>query len=196
MPPGGGKRPVEARVSGIRDLLFPQHQPDPNCSLRFGPVRQDLIHSGIGGIDRLNDPESLRILGIDVERIARVVAVEIEGGDNDRGIDADRVHGRYHFLTGCRCRAVELSGPRPTGMVAFVGVYLDIDYRHRSILCYRAASRGGVPSRSAPVPSTRSTASAIVSSFSSARAGAVSCSPTGMPARSRPTGIVTAQRPR
>src|SRR6516164_3793430 len=41
-------------------------------------------------------------------------------------------------------------------MVAFVGVYLDVDYRHRSILCYQAASSGGVPSRSAPTPNTRS----------------------------------------
>src|SRR5208283_396170 len=58
------------------------------------------------------------------------------------------------------------------------------------------ASSGGVPSRSAAVPSTRSAASAMVSNFFSAWAGAVSCSPTGKPARSRPTGIVIAQRPR
>ena len=50
------------------------------------------------------------------------------------------------------------------------------------------ASSGGVPSRSAAVPSTRSAASAIARSRSSAPAGAVNCSPTGMPARSRPTG--------
>jgi hypothetical protein len=35
------------------------------------------------------------------------------------------------------------------------------------------------------VPSTRSAISAIVSSLSSAWAGAVNCRPTGMPARSR-----------
>jgi hypothetical protein len=45
------------------------------------------------------------------------------------------------------------------------------------------------------VPSTRSAASATISSFSSAWAGAVNWRPTGMPARSRPTGIVTAQKP-
>jgi hypothetical protein len=94
MSPGGGERPVEARVGRIGNLLFPQHQPDPDCSLRFGPVRQDVVHRGIGGIDRLYDPESLRIFGIDLERVARVVAVEVEGGDDDRGIDADRIHGR------------------------------------------------------------------------------------------------------
>src|ERR1700757_3040271 len=55
MSPGGGERPVEARVGRIGNLLFPQHQPDPDCSLRFGPVRQDVIHRGVGGIDRLND---------------------------------------------------------------------------------------------------------------------------------------------
>src|SRR5262245_13410172 len=93
----------------------------PTAAFVF-PVRQDLIHRGIGRIDRLHDPEPLRIPGIDLERIARVIAVEVEGGDDDRGIDADRVHGRYHFLAGSRCRAVQLSGPRPTGMVAFVGV--------------------------------------------------------------------------
>src|SRR6201997_354447 len=40
MSPGGGERPVEARVGRIGNLLFPQHQPDPDRSLRFGPVRQ------------------------------------------------------------------------------------------------------------------------------------------------------------
>jgi len=94
MSPGGGERPVEARVGRIGNLLFPQHQPDPDCSLRFGPVRQDVIHRGIGGIDRLQDAKPLRILGIDLERVARIVAVKVEGGDDDRGIDADRVHGR------------------------------------------------------------------------------------------------------
>src|SRR5262249_49634555 len=195
MSPSGGERPVEARVGRIGNLLFPQHQPDPDRSLRFGPVRQDVIHRGIGRIDRLHDPESLRIPGIDLERIARVVAVEVEGGDDDRGMDAAGVDGRYHSLAGRGCRAVQLSGPRPAGMVAFVGVYLDVDYRHGSILCYQAASRGGAPSRSAPVPSNRSTASAIVSSFSSAPAGAVNCSPTRRPAWSRPTGILAPQRP-
>ena len=55
---------------------------------------------------------------------------------------------------------------------------------------------GSLPSLSAAVPSTRSAISAIVSSFSSARAGAANWRPTGIPARSRPTGIVIAQRPR
>jgi hypothetical protein len=56
----------------------------------------------------------------------------------------------------------------------------------RRLSSYEANS-GGVPNRSAPVPSTRSAASAIVSSLSSAWAGAVNWRPTGMPAWSSPT---------
>ena len=68
-------------------------------------------------------------------------------------------------------------------------------YKRREQQSYDASS-GGVPSRSAAVPSTRSAASAMASSRSSAKAGAVNWSPIGMPARSRPTGMVIAQSPR
>ena len=64
-----------------------------------------------------------------------------------------------------------------------------------SVSLYRARN-GGVPSRSAAVPRTRSAASAILSSLTSAWAGAVNWRPTGMPAWSRPTGIVIAQKPK
>jgi len=36
MPPGGGERPVEARVGRIGNLLLPQHQPDPHDLRRGG----------------------------------------------------------------------------------------------------------------------------------------------------------------
>jgi hypothetical protein len=92
-----------------------------NGSLGLSPVREDVIHRRIGGIDRLHNAKPLRILGIDLERVARVVAIEVEGGDDDRGIDTDRIHRRYHLLAGRRCRAVQLPGPGPAGMVACVG---------------------------------------------------------------------------
>ena len=60
----------------------------------------------------------------------------------------------------------------------------------------QTATSGGTPSRSAALPSTRSAARAMARSRSSAIAGAVSCSPTGMPIGSRPTGKVIAQKPR
>jgi hypothetical protein len=106
MAPGGGERPVQARVCRIGYRLLPQHEPDADRSLGLGPVRDNLIDRGIGGIDRLHDAKPLRVLGIDLERVARVVAVQVERRDDDGTIDADGVHGRYHFLPGRRLRAV------------------------------------------------------------------------------------------
>jgi hypothetical protein len=77
MSPGGGERPAEARVGGIRYLLLSQHEPDADRSLGLGPVGDDIIHRRIGGIDRLHDAKPLGILGIDLERVARVIAVEL-----------------------------------------------------------------------------------------------------------------------
>ena len=102
MSPGGGERPVEARVGGIRYLLLSQHEPDADRSLGLGPVGDDVIHRRIGRIDRLHDAKPLGIIGIDLQRVARVIAVEVVCGDDDRGTDADRIHRRYHLVPGRR----------------------------------------------------------------------------------------------
>jgi hypothetical protein len=65
------------------------------------------------------------------QSVARVIAIEVEGRDDDRGVDADRIHRRHHLLAARRCRAVQLADPGPARMVALVGVHLDVDYRHR-----------------------------------------------------------------
>jgi hypothetical protein len=75
MPSGGAERAVEARVRGIGYLLVPQHEPDADRSLSLGPVRDDLVHRGIARVDRLHHAKPLRIFGIDLERVARVVAL-------------------------------------------------------------------------------------------------------------------------
>jgi len=157
MSPGGGERPVEARVGGIRYLLLSQHEPDADRSLGLGPVGDDVIHRRIGGIDRLHDAKPLGIIGIDLQRVARVIAVEVVCGDDDRGTDADRIHRRYHLVPGRRCWAVQLPGPGPAGMVALVSVHLDVYDRHRPILPLSSASMpfGDGQSRQASTASLR-----------------------------------------
>jgi hypothetical protein len=106
MPAGRSEGPVQARVHRIGYLLVPQHQPDADCSLGLCPVRDNLIHRGIGGIDRFHDAKPFWILRVAFERVARVIAVEVEAGDDNRAIDTDRVHGRHHLLAIRRLRAM------------------------------------------------------------------------------------------
>src|SRR5947209_8788345 len=63
--------------------------------------------------------------------IVRVVAVHRKGGDEDRAIDADRVHGRHHLVTGDVSGPIRDTVPGPFRSVRLVDVDLGIDDRHR-----------------------------------------------------------------
>ena len=63
--------------------------------------------------------------------------LRVDPGEPDPGL-GDR---QSRLLAGRRCRAVQLPGPGPAGMVAFVGVHLDVNDRHEidpsAVTCYR-----------------------------------------------------------
>ena len=83
----------------------------------------------VGSTGLINrEPAGMR--GMDLEGVARVVAVHGERRDQQRAVDADGVHRRHHVVARDLGRAVKNRGPRPARMVAFVGVNLDIDRQH------------------------------------------------------------------
>src|SRR4029453_4305041 len=61
----------------------------------------------------------------------RIVAVHGKGGDEDRAVDADRVHGRHHLVTGDVIGPIWDTVPGPVRGVRLIGVDLGIDDRHR-----------------------------------------------------------------
>jgi hypothetical protein len=67
---------------------------------------------------------------VDLEGIARVITVHAEWRDQYGAVDSDGVHGRDHLIAGNLGRPVKSADPRSTGVVAFVGVNLGIQYRH------------------------------------------------------------------
>src|SRR2546428_941632 len=72
--------------------------------------------------------------------IARVVAVHGKGGDEDRAVDADHVHGRHHLVTGDVIGPIRDSVPGPFRSVRFIGVDLGVDDRHRDVPPCQASS--------------------------------------------------------
>src|SRR5215472_5875133 len=66
-----------------------------------------------------------------LDRIARVVAVEGKGGDEDRAVDAELVHCRHRLLTGRGGGPVRHIVPGPLRGLRLVGVDLRIDDGHR-----------------------------------------------------------------
>jgi hypothetical protein len=63
--------------------------------------------------------------------IAGVVAVHGKGGDEDRAVDADRVHRRHHFVTGNVIRPIRDTVPGPFWGIRLICMDLGIDDRHR-----------------------------------------------------------------
>ena len=66
---------------------------------------------------------------VDLQRVARVVAVHAVGRDQDRAVDAHLVHCGDHLIASHFRWSVEKTDPRPLGTVALVGVDLGVDHR-------------------------------------------------------------------
>ena len=100
-------------------------------------VGDRLRHRGVARVDRLDQGEAAGVLGVHLERVAGVVAVQGERRDQDRAVDPDRVHGRDHLIARDLRRALQDADPGTARVVAFVGVDLRVDRRHASI-CSRS----------------------------------------------------------
>ena len=116
--------------AGSRAGAGVQHNPDPHRPLLRGPVGYRFPYGGIGRVDRLDQGEPGRMSGMNLERIAGVVAVQGERRDKHGGIYAGRIHGRDHVVAGDLWRTRKISGPRPTRMIPLIGVDLSVNRQY------------------------------------------------------------------
>src|SRR5579872_3515858 len=65
-----------------------------------------------------------------IECVAWVIGVHRERRDQHRAVDANLVHRRDHLVTRDFRRSMQRALPRPAGMIALVGMHLDVDDRH------------------------------------------------------------------
>ncbi len=114
-------------------------------AFRHRPSRHHIVDGRIGGIDRRYHPELVRVLVVDLERVARVVLVGAERRDHDRAVDADTGHGSDHFLARGGVQPVGRTGPRPAGMIPIEGMDLNVDDWHGISSCSFGLSTMDVP---------------------------------------------------
>src|SRR5262249_52215196 len=138
---------IEARVVRLALRLLRHHDADADRARCLLPVGDDIAHGWIIRGDRLDDREPSGMGPLHVHRITRVVAVHGKGGDEDRAVDADLVHRRYHLVTRNVIGPVRHAVPGSLRSVRLISVDLGIDDRHRGSssiarrVRYRRASR-------------------------------------------------------
>ena len=118
--------------SGSRPALLRQHDADSDRARRLLPVGDDIGHTGIVRVDRLDDGDPAGMGPLHLHRVAGVVAVHGKGGDEDRAVDADLVHRRHHLVAGDVIGPVRHAVPGPLRRVGLIGMDLGIDDGHRS----------------------------------------------------------------
>ncbi len=92
-----------------------------------GPVSRN------GRIERLRRCESIRIGRPDRHRTARVITVHGPGRNQDRRVDADRIHRRHRVVARHLRRTGENIGPRPSRAILFINMDLRIDGQIESL---------------------------------------------------------------
>src|SRR5262249_31217816 len=112
--------------------LFRHHDADTDRARCLLPIGDDIAHSWIIWVDRLDDREPTGMGPLHFHRITRVVAVHGKGGDEDRAVDADLVHRRHHLITRDVIGPVRHTVPGSLRCVRLISVDLGIDDRHRT----------------------------------------------------------------
>jgi hypothetical protein len=130
---------VEARVRrfAVAVWLLGKHNTNADCARRLLPLGDDIANGWIIRVDRFDDREPIGMRPLHFHRIARVVAVHGEGGDEDRAVDADLVHRRHHLVPRDVIGPVRHGVPGSLGSVRLISVDLGIDDRHRESSCVR-----------------------------------------------------------
>ncbi len=140
----GGQNPVDAGVGGVGRDLVSQHDPDADRAVGGSPVGDRIGDGGIGGIDRLDQPEPGGMRGVNREGVAGVVAIHRKRRHQHGAVDTDGVHRGHHLVAGDLRRALQNAGPGAARMVAFVGVNLGIQCRHDVLPSSESARQVGV----------------------------------------------------
>src|SRR5580698_747698 len=115
---------------GIALTFLRQHDADSDRARRLLPLGDDVINCRIVRIDRLDDGHPVRMGARHLDRVARVILVHGKSRDEDRAVDADLVHRRYHLVTRDVIGPVRHIVPGPLRRVGLVGMDLGIDNRH------------------------------------------------------------------
>ncbi len=163
MPRRRGQHPVHPGIGGIFRRAVRQHQPDRDRAVGRGPRGDRVLDRGVARVDRLDHAKSVGMRRVDLERVAGVVAIERIRRDQQRRIDADRVHRGHHLLARRRGRTGEMPDPRPARLVAIIGMHLRVDREHRispqsicrvylsgGTMCAKAVWTGRLEIRSTP----------------------------------------------
>src|SRR5215471_20044644 len=128
---GLAQDPVEAWVIRLALRLLRHNDADADRAGCLLPVGDDIADGWIVWVDRLDDREPTGMGALHFHRIARVVAVQGKGRDEDRSVDADLAHRHDHLVARNVIGPVRHTVPRSLRSVRFISVDLGIDNRHR-----------------------------------------------------------------
>src|SRR5262249_16803859 len=128
---GGAQDRVEARVVRLALRLLRQHDADADRAGRILPVGDHVGHRRIVCVDRLNNGKPAGMGPLHFDRIAGIVAVQGEGGDEDCAVDADFVHRGHHLVTRGVIGPVRYAVPGSLRGVGLIGMDLRIADSHR-----------------------------------------------------------------
>ena len=113
-------------VGGVGRYVVSQEDANADRALCAGPIGDRLDHGGIGWVDRLHQSEPVGMSRINLNCIARVVAIHAKGRDQHGAVDPDRIHRGHHLVAGHLRRTIESPDPRAARVVALVGMDLGI----------------------------------------------------------------------
>ena len=117
---------IESGIVG-RNLLKAEHDPSANHARLRGPLLDFLRNRRRMRIERFDQPKPVRMLLVHREHVAGVVAIDRERRDQQRPIDANRIHRRDHVVAGDLLGPGQERAPGILRSVAFIGMDLAID---------------------------------------------------------------------
>ena len=128
---GAGENPMQAgmaRAHGALPKAVRKHQPNADHARPACPSLDLRLDVRRARIERLDQPEPRRMLGVHLQRVAAVVAVHPKRRNEQRPVHAHRVHRRNHLLARRLRRPDQRPRPRPLGAIPLVGVNLTVDH--------------------------------------------------------------------
>ena len=94
----------------------------------FAPAQSAIVSTTAGSVGStgLTSLNRLGMSRINLNCIARVIAIHAKRRDQHRAVDPDRIHRGHHLVAGHLRRTIESPDPRAARVVAFVGMDLGI----------------------------------------------------------------------
>ena len=142
VPRGRCQHLVEARICrvGGKAAAHEQHA-DTDGARRAFPIRDNVRDARIGRVHRLDEREPAGMALVHLERIARVVPVHCESGDQDCSGDTGHIHLRHHLIARNLRWTREDAVPGPAGVISLVSMHLRVDSQNFMVPPQRRAIR-------------------------------------------------------